>query len=211
MSSRMKGKGKRSNPDSTANGNGHHANANGISNGNGVHNGVENTNGTKKFKNGHSSSAITFMMSSALSDAQNELKQAWSSTKKESNSEQIHKDVTLIKEPFQCCVVNNLIENSKEFFPNLKRELADVEMVEKNNDLYKFKQSGLDLTNTSDLEAPHIGALKRFLQNDVRKWLQNVTGTELDSNIDMFCARYGYTDHLLCHDDELEGTISRIF
>ena len=32
-----------------------------------------------------------------------------------------------------------------------------------------------------------------------------MTGIELNQEIDLFCAKYRYTDHLLCHEDELEG------
>ena len=66
----------------------------------------------------------------------------------------------------------------------------------KNNDLYKFKQSTKDLKHAN---SSHISALKNFLQSDVRQWLQNVTGIELNQEIDLFCAKYRYTDHLLCH------------
>ena len=43
------------------------------------------------------------------------------------------------------------------------------------------------------------------MENDVKDWLSGVTGIEFSSNVDMFSARYDYTDYLLCHDDELEG------
>ena len=36
-------------------------------------------------------------------------------------------------------------------------------------------------------------------------WLRAVTGIHLTDTIDMTCSKYGYTDTLLCHDDELEG------
>ena len=59
----------------------------------------------------------------------------------------------------------------------------------KNNDLYKFKQSTKDLKHAN---SSHISALKNFLQSDVRQWLQNVTGIELNQEIDLFCAKYRY-------------------
>ena len=39
----------------------------------------------------------------------------------------------------------------------------------------------------------------------VKDWLQQATGIDLDDTVDMFCARYDHTDYLSCHDDELEG------
>ena len=44
-----------------------------------------------------------------------------------------------------------------------------------------------------------------MLHLQVRDWLQQATGIELDDTVDMFCARYDHTDYLSCHDDELEG------
>ena len=61
----------------------------------------------------------------------------------------------------------------------------------KNNDLYKFKQSTKDLKHAN---SSHISALKNFLQSDVRQWLQNVTGIELNQEIDLFCAKYRYVN-----------------
>ena len=63
----------------------------------------------------------------------------------------------------------------------------------KNNDLYKFKQSTKDLKHAN---SSHISALKNFLQSDVRQWLQNVTGIELNQEIDLFCAKYRYVIYL---------------
>ena len=34
--------------------------------------------------------------------------------------------------------------------------------------------------------------------------MSEVTGIELNTEISLFCARYDYTDYLLCHDDQLE-------
>ena len=55
-------------------------------------------------------------------------------------------------------------------------------------------------------EIPSVAALKTFLVEEVKPWLQKVTGIEdLNDTVDMFCAKYAHTDHLLCHDDKLEG------
>ena len=47
--------------------------------------------------------------------------------------------------------------------------------------------------------------MRTFLLQDVKPWLVDVTGIPLNDTIDMFCAKYDYSDYLLCHDDELEG------
>jgi len=46
---------------------------------------------------------------------------------------------------------------------------------------------------------------KKFLANEVKPWLEEVTDITLTDTIDMCCAKYEYGDYLLCHDDELEG------
>ncbi|XP_077374713.1 prolyl 3-hydroxylase OGFOD1 isoform X2 [Festucalex cinctus] len=38
-----------------------------------------------------------------------------------------------------------------------------------------------------------------------RLWLEDVLGVKLEPTVDISCAKYEYTDILLCHDDELEG------
>ena len=74
--------------------------------------------------------------------------------------------------------------------------------MEKNNDLYKFVQSP-ELRGCSDSK---VESLRDFFLSSVKPWLEEATGIPLkDGSIDMFCAKYSHTDHLLCHDDELMG------
>ncbi|NWS17726.1 OGFD1 hydroxylase, partial [Pachyramphus minor] len=47
--------------------------------------------------------------------------------------------------------------------------------------------------------------LRNALCEEFRPWLSAVTQIELEPTIDISCAKYEYTDVLLCHDDELEG------
>lgn len=179
MSLRQKGKGKRSNLET-----------------NGKH---DSDHDDKRFKNGHQNgNHITYQFSEILRNQQEEFSQAWKSGK----SSAPLTDIELIVEPFQCGVLQNVVENSSELFNDLLKELQDVETSDKNNDLYKFKQSTRDLKYS---QSPHISALKNLLETDVRNWLQETTGISLNKEIDLFCAQYRYTDHLLCHDDELEG------
>jgi len=57
-------------------------------------------------------------------------------------------------------------------------------------------------------DIPSIASLKNFLVGQVKPWLQEFTGIDdLNDTVDMFCAKYAHTDHLLCHDDKLEGNL----
>ncbi|XP_058256622.1 prolyl 3-hydroxylase OGFOD1 isoform X2 [Hemibagrus wyckioides] len=46
---------------------------------------------------------------------------------------------------------------------------------------------------------------RSLLFNQFRSWLSEVLGVELETTVDISCAKYEHTDVLLCHDDELEG------
>ncbi|XP_071952264.1 prolyl 3-hydroxylase OGFOD1-like [Antedon mediterranea] len=109
-------------------------------------------------------------------------------------------DAQIHSDPFTCCVLPNFIEND-EFTEDLQDELLNLDFVEKSNDLYKFHQSQA-LQNISN---PNITALKNLLYKDFTKWLTSVTNISFTETVDMTCAKYEYTDTLLCHDDELEG------
>ncbi|XP_034045532.1 prolyl 3-hydroxylase OGFOD1 [Thalassophryne amazonica] len=111
-----------------------------------------------------------------------------------------HGNIELDCHPFPHCIIQNFI-NSKTFVKNLQDELLGLNFQEKSNDLYKFKQSD-DLKQRRE---PHIAGLRRALFGRFRSWLEDVLGVELEPTVDISCARYEYTDVLLCHDDELEG------
>ncbi|XP_054856659.1 prolyl 3-hydroxylase OGFOD1 [Eublepharis macularius] len=108
--------------------------------------------------------------------------------------------VVLDPVPFCHCVIPNFIQN-ENFLEGLQKELLSLDFHEKCNDLYKFKQSD-DLQKA---EEPHIAALREVLLDEFRVWLSDVAQVELEPTIDLFCAKYEYTDALLCHDDKLEG------
>jgi len=118
----------------------------------------------------------------------------------EGGNKETKDDITVIKYPFSCCVLENVIEG-ETFLSSLKTELHSLQFVSKNNDLYKFSQS-CSLTSSS---GPHIAQLRSLLLDKVRPWISEVTRIPLGDNLDMFCAQYTQTDTLLCHDDELEG------
>ena len=140
------------------------------------------SNGTqKRVKTGEN---IQYDFSLILQAQQTKLAQVW----KDSQKCQDFQNINLIRDPFQVCVIDDVIANKNETFKELIEELKDVEMCDKNNDLYKFKQSVKDLKHLED--SPHVTGLKNFLQTKVKSWLENVTGIQLNDEIDLFCARY---------------------
>uniref|UniRef100_A0AAQ4QW95 Prolyl 3-hydroxylase OGFOD1 n=1 Tax=Gasterosteus aculeatus aculeatus TaxID=481459 RepID=A0AAQ4QW95_GASAC len=111
-----------------------------------------------------------------------------------------HGDLELDCHPFPHCIIKNFLA-SESFVESLQRELMDLNFHEKSNDLYKFKQSD-DLKKRTE---PHISGLRAALFGRFRSWLGEVLQVELEPIVDISCAKYEYTDVLLCHDDELEG------
>ncbi|KPP79815.1 2-oxoglutarate and iron-dependent oxygenase domain-containing protein 1-like, partial [Scleropages formosus] len=128
-------------------------------------------------------------------DVRDRVKVAW--LKKEHLS---HGSIELDCRPFPHCVIKNFIRN-EGFLENLEKELLDLNFHEKSNDLYKFKQSD-DLKKRKEA---HIAGLRAVLFERFRLWLSSVFAVELEPVVDVSCAKYEYTDVLLCHDDELEG------
>ncbi|XP_033469855.1 prolyl 3-hydroxylase OGFOD1 [Epinephelus lanceolatus] len=111
-----------------------------------------------------------------------------------------HGDLELDFHPFPHCIIRNFL-SSETFVENLQKELLELNFHEKSNDLYKFKQSD-DLKKRTE---PHITGLRAALFGHFGSWLGDVLGVELEPTVDISCAKYEYTDVLLCHDDELEG------
>lgn len=102
--------------------------------------------------------------------------------------------------PFKHVTLPRLLEDG-DFVDGLISELQDLEMLDKNNDLYKFKQS-IELKHGS---SPCIKAFRTMMKDQMLPTLREGTGIPLNDKIDLFCSCYEYTDTLLCHDDELEG------
>lgn len=111
-------------------------------------------------------------------------------------------DVEVIRSPFLAGFIQNLLE-SEQFLEGVKKELDNIPLLLKNNDLYKFKQT----PDLKDVTTPYISALRDFLYKDMRVWLQDITGLPLQDTVDMGCSQYSHTDVLLCHDDVLEGRL----
>ncbi|KAI1890001.1 hypothetical protein AGOR_G00168710 [Albula goreensis] len=149
-------------------------------------------NGKKKEKREESAGISDLLL---YSDVKDKVKEAWSK-----KGQYTHGDVEVDCQPFPHCVLSNFIQN-QTFLENLERELLDLNFHEKSNDLYKFKQSD-DLKKRKEA---HIAGLRSVLFEQFRSWLAEVLQVELEATVDISCAKYEYTDVLLCHDDELEG------
>lgn len=106
--------------------------------------------------------------------------------------------VKLSGHPFRHCVLPDFISNDT-FINNLESVLQEISLRTKNNDLYKFLQSG-DLTCSKNLTISKF----RSLCENLKSFISHVTGIPLNNKMDLFCSQYKYTDVLLCHDDELE-------
>lgn len=143
------------------------------------------------------SNAQTAQLCSVLEDDQIKaaVQRAWSQ-----KTQYCHGDLELDCQPFPHCVIRNFI-GEDVFVDNLQKELLELNFNEKSNDLYKFKQSD-DLKKRDE---PHIQGIRSILFQQFRPWLEGMIGAELESTVDFSCAKYEYTDVLLCHDDELEG------
>ncbi|XP_075996177.1 prolyl 3-hydroxylase OGFOD1 [Genypterus blacodes] len=152
---------------------------------------------TKKKKTTKKSDEEAAELCSVLDDAQaqSSVREAWSR-----RSRCAHGTLELDCTPFPHCIIHDFLQ-SPSFVENLQRELLELNFHEKSNDLYKFKQSE-DLRKRTE---PHIAGLRTALFGRFRVWLQGVLGVQLEPTVDVSCAKYEYTDVLLCHDDELEG------
>ena len=109
-----------------------------------------------------------------------------------------HGSIKIINSPFKCCVLSDFLKDTR-FLKDLKTEICDkVEFFDKNNDLYKFKQS----EDFKLLDFELCNRITKWLRNDVLAFVKQLTGIDLYYNqIDITASRYAFTDVLLCHDD----------
>jgi len=101
--------------------------------------------------------------------------------------------------PFTTAKISNLV--NAEFLSELGAELQSLDLTEKDNDLYKFRQTD----ELNQVELPAISAFRRMLLQQLKPIISRMIGCELTDKLALFGARYERTDYLLCHDDELEG------
>uniref|UniRef100_A0A8C3UYD4 Prolyl 3-hydroxylase OGFOD1 n=1 Tax=Catharus ustulatus TaxID=91951 RepID=A0A8C3UYD4_CATUS len=115
-----------------------------------------------------------------------------------------HEAVVLEPAPFRHGVIPGFLAGPA-FAEALRDELLGLGFRGRRNDLLSLRQSE-ELGASAE---PHIllcsYLLRHALCEEFRVWLSAVTQIELEPTIDISCAKYEYTDVLLCHDDELEG------
>ena len=84
----------------------------------------------------------------------------------------------------------------------LAAALRKQTFTRKETDLYSLSQTH-DLTHTDD---PTLRAFHHILTtSELRNYLLTLTGVKVGTTIDMSGFTYTDGDHLLCHDDKLEG------
>lgn len=113
------------------------------------------------------------------------------------------------KPPFNLFVFQNLISDNN-IVQQLRNDInSNVKLKNKDNDLYKFKQSKDLLTETpakklTQLTHKFIDAI----QDDVRKHLETLTGKKLSTkNFDITASRYDQGNYLLCHNDDIKDSL----
>lgn len=110
-------------------------------------------------------------------------------------------NVQLLNEPFQVAVMNNFLKDP-ELIPILIEEMENIEWNKKQMDLYEFYQS-TDLVNVS---SPCISNFYKFITNDVKDWMQKLTGIKIQK-VSMSCSMYNCSNFLLSHDDLLSDRL----
>jgi hypothetical protein len=79
------------------------------------------------------------------------------------------KHLVVGEKPFPYCVMRQLLE--EPFLPELRQELSGLRLREKNNDLYRFRQSG-ELKRAA---GPCVAALRETLLGQVKPIVSEVT------------------------------------
>ncbi|XP_050760156.1 prolyl 3-hydroxylase OGFOD1 [Gymnogyps californianus] len=111
-----------------------------------------------------------------------------------------HEAAAVEPAPFRHGVIPGFLAGPA-FAEALRDELLGLGFRGRRNDLLSLRQS----EELGGRPEPHVAALRHALCEEFRAWLSAVTQIELEPTIDISCAKYEYTDVLLCHDDELEG------
>lgn len=110
-------------------------------------------------------------------------------------------NVRLYKRPFQVATIDNFVENSS-IVKSLVREMEQMQWTRKQMDLYEFYQT----TDLANVTLPNLTSFYEFLKNEVRCYLQHVTGMKFQ-RVSASCSMYNFGDHLLTHDDLLSDRL----
>lgn len=121
--------------------------------------------------------------------------------KKHWHSQSDFKDTNLeiISKPFKVCRISNFLRDEK-IIEHLKSELEHHNHIRKVLDLHQFEKTE-DLFRATD---KYIQKLNRSFRTDLVLWMKQNTNIELNGKVSMSSARYYDTDHLLCHDDNMD-------
>jgi prolyl 3-hydroxylase /prolyl 3,4-dihydroxylase len=113
--------------------------------------------------------------------------------------EKLHKKYSLVK-PYPHVVIDDMFDTKK--LKLIKHALLNEEFKEKRSDLFSFKQTN-DLKYTTN---PLLAEFTAFLYGDsFVSFMNQLTGRTLAKKPDIFGSLYQDTDHLLIHDDQLDG------
>ncbi|CAG2103759.1 unnamed protein product, partial [Medioppia subpectinata] len=121
-------------------------------------------------------------------------------------------DICVFDKPFKAISLDHFLD-SPEFLTRLKREINQLDLNVKNNDLYRLRQS-VDLNN---IKSGTIGQLCQLFAKHVKPFVERLTNLSLNDNIALTVSRYeqnvidshlidgilsSISDYLLCHDDD---------
>lgn len=102
--------------------------------------------------------------------------------------------------PYPHIFIENFLE--EKFASLLLKKLKSEPFIEKESDLFNFKQ-------THDLHFSKSGFLKDFnstlLSWDFFNFVSQITGKKFHGTLDMAGTLYESSSFLLCHDDKLDG------
>lgn len=107
----------------------------------------------------------------------------------------------LINAPFQVATIDNFVKD-KSFIPKLIEEIESMDWTRKQMDLYEFYQT----TDLANIRSLHLSQFYSFLNTDVKKWMQQLTGMKF-AKISASCSMYNCGDFLLTHDDLLSDRL----
>lgn len=111
-----------------------------------------------------------------------------------------HSGASFISKPTPVFQLPNILPS--DFVDSLQHALLSQPFNERDNDLFTFKQSN-DIKMSED---PYLKAFRETIYSkDFLNMMQQITGIPLSDKVDISGQRYGKGNHLLCHDDELEG------
>ncbi|CAD6195716.1 unnamed protein product [Caenorhabditis auriculariae] len=105
--------------------------------------------------------------------------------------------------PFPHWQLRNIVDNSSNIVEVIEEELQNFgEWKRKENDLYSLYQT-VDFKALSASQYPALYSFRRSFCEEVRKWLEGITGIEL-TDIDCNGSCYARADSLLPHNDLID-------